>query len=43
MPAAIVTARKPEKAARSSEPVDDGDVSESVKAFFKHMVRPRDE
>jgi hypothetical protein len=41
MPAAIVTARKPGKAARYSAPVDDGDVSDGVKAFFKRMVRPR--
>jgi hypothetical protein len=43
IPAAIVTARRPGKAVWSSEPVMDGDVSESVKAFFKRMVRPRDE
>jgi hypothetical protein len=43
MPTAIVTARKPGKDVWSSEPVMDGDVSESVKAFFKRMVRPRDE
>jgi hypothetical protein len=33
-------AKKPRKGTRQPEP-DDGQTSESVKAFFKCMVRPR--
>ena len=39
MPAVIVTAKKPGKTTRHPEP-DDGQTSESVKAFFKRMIQP---
>jgi hypothetical protein len=40
IPAIVVTAKKPGKAARASEPVYDGPAPDEVRAFFARMIRP---